>query len=224
MQRRNALTLLTAFTLALAGATSAVAQGHPQWLVFLETGKPTPDDKERVAAMQRGHLGNFKRLFGEKKLFAAGPLRDPQKLKRGIVVVQAATLAELTGYFQPDEYVREGYMTLNAVPVTVNKALNSENIDPSGIEEVRIVLIDHTGAATKPDARQARRALLEGLMARGVISAWYSPQSGPISEIIFTRSTDNASLTTQLATYPGVANGEATLRIWSQWIGKGVVR
>ena len=43
------------------------------WFIFLETGKKTPDDKALVAQMQRGHTDNFKRLFGEQKLFAAGP-------------------------------------------------------------------------------------------------------------------------------------------------------
>ena len=43
------------------------------WFIFLETGKKTPDDKALVAQMQRGHIDNFKRLFDEQKLFAAGP-------------------------------------------------------------------------------------------------------------------------------------------------------
>ena len=43
------------------------------WFIFLETGKKTPDDKALVAQMQHGHIDNFKRLFGEQKLFAAGP-------------------------------------------------------------------------------------------------------------------------------------------------------
>lgn len=65
------------------------------WFIFLETGKKTPDDKALVAQMQRGHIDNFKRLFGEQKLFAAGPLQDPSGLKRGNVIVKAPTREEL---------------------------------------------------------------------------------------------------------------------------------
>lgn len=38
-------------TLWLAACTAP-----PTWFVFLETGKPTPPDRERVMAMRRGHL------------------------------------------------------------------------------------------------------------------------------------------------------------------------
>ena len=96
------------------------------WFIFLETGKKTPADKDIVGNMQRGHIDNFKRLHGEKKLFAAGPLQDPSTLKRGIVVVKAPTNEVLKTYFQPDAYVREGYMTLNAMPAVAHKALESE--------------------------------------------------------------------------------------------------
>ena len=78
------------------------------WFIFLEKGRPTPPDKEAVMAMQRGHIENFKRLSVLGKLFSAGPLADPTAIKRGIVTVRAASRDELMGYFQPDDYVREG--------------------------------------------------------------------------------------------------------------------
>ena len=105
-----ALTLTAALSLA-----QEAADKRPSWFIFLETGKQTPDDKEAVQKMQAGHIQNFKRLFGEQKLFAAGPLRDPARKKRGIAVVKAESKAELMTYFQPDEYVREGYLLVNAV-------------------------------------------------------------------------------------------------------------
>ena len=93
------------------------AADAPRWyFIFLETGRPTPDDKAAVQKMQQGHLDNFVRLHAEGRLFAAGPLRDPARIKRGIVVAKAASRDELQHYFDPDEYVREGYMTVNAVP------------------------------------------------------------------------------------------------------------
>ena len=66
--------------------TQIPADGKTSWFIFLEKGKPTPDNKAAVASMQRGHIDNFKRLHAEKKLLAAGPLRDPSGFKRGYVI------------------------------------------------------------------------------------------------------------------------------------------
>ncbi|WIT13031.1 hypothetical protein PFX98_05345 [Paucibacter sediminis] len=220
MQRRSLL-LAPAFLSWPAAQAQATRQ---DWFIFFETGKPTPPDKAAVEAMQRGHIENFKRLFAEGKLFAAGPLRDPARVKRGIVVVKATSLDELLSYFQPDEYVREGYMTVNAQPVTINRALHHEGIDPNGIEEVRIVLLGRGAAAPAQGEAEARRAHLQGLLDGGRIGAWYSPQQGPVGEILFARSTDSAALEAALAGYPGVAEQRVSLAVWGQWLGKGVLR
>jgi uncharacterized protein YciI len=199
---------------ALAGCASAPVSAPPQdrdWFIFLETGKKTPDDKVRVAEMQRGHLENFKRLFGEKKLFAAGPLRDPSGVKRGIVVVKAPDRATLDTYFQPDEYVREGYMTLNATPVRVMKPLNAEGIDANAIEEVRIVLVKR--------GPNDGGSPFQGALDKGVIGAWYQLESGPLSHILFSREKDEMKLRDAV----GIAAPEQA-QVWGQWLSKGVVR
>ena len=210
---------------ALAGLP-AQARGEPggHWFIFLESGKPTPDDKEAVAKMQRGHIDNFKRLFAEGKLLAAGPLRDPAKVKRGIVVVRAQTVAELLGYFQPDEYVRDGYMTVNAVPARVNKALNSEGIDDTAIEEVRILQVRRPAVAPEAELQAKQRAFLQALLDKGSVGAWYTLESGPVAEVLFARTTDSAALETAMAGNPGAGSGSANFSIWSQWLGKGVLR
>jgi len=214
------LVLLSGVSALARGET--VSQGH--WFIFLESGKPTPDDKEAVAKMQRGHIDNFKRLFAERKLLAAGPLRDPARIKRGIVVVRAASVAELLGYFQPDEYVRDGYMTVNAVPARVNKALNSEGIDDSAIEEVRIVQIQRPAARPAAEVIARQGAFLQGLLDKGTLGAWYTLENGPVAEVLFARTTDTAMLETTLSGYPRADSQPAFVSIWSQWLGKGVLR
>lgn len=201
-----------AFQVALGAALlpdlAAAAQAD-QWFIFLETGRPTPDDKEAVAAMQRGHIENFKRLFALGRLFAAGPLADPARTKRGIVTVQAASREELAGHFQPDAYVREGYMTLNAVPATPNRALHTDGIDASRVEEVRIVLVERG---------PAQPAALQALLDRGTVQAWYTLHEGPLAEVLFARGTDTAALEAAFKDYP------APVRVWRQWLSPGVVR
>ena len=208
----------------LAGACSTGLTPPPQaaqsWFVFLETGKPTPPDTALVQAMQRGHIANFQRLFALGQLQAAGPLADPSRSKRGIVVVQADSLATLTGYFAPDDYVREGYMALNARRATVRQPLHTEGIDATRIEEARIVLI---GRPTAPDpAAAARAALLRQLVDAGRLGAWYTLADGPVAEVLLARGTDTAALQAALAPY-AAAGPAVTVDVWRQWISPGVV-
>jgi uncharacterized protein YciI len=223
-------TLLRTFSLCVAllltGCAAAPEPAVPArdglWFVFLETGKPTPPDRERVTVMQRGHLENFKRLFGEKILFAAGPLRDPSTLKRGIVIVKAPTRAALASHFEPDEYVRDGYMALNAVPCIANRALATEGIDPNAIEEVRIVLLMRAAGLSAADTAD-QRARLRELVERGRFGAWYTLDNGPIAEVLFSREKDEQALQAALAALPAVKGG-VPVSVWPQFLGKGVLR
>lgn len=51
-----------------AAASDPPPSAGDSWFVFLEIGRPTPDDPPAVQAMQRGHIDNFKRLFAEGRL------------------------------------------------------------------------------------------------------------------------------------------------------------
>lgn len=226
MRRRQLNITLGAPLLAGLGSLVGCATPAPEasvlWFIFLETGRATPDDREAVMAMQRGHIDNFKRLFAEGKLLAAGPMADPSRSKRGLVVVRASTHAELMGYFQPDAYVREGYMQVNAVPALARRAVYTEGIDVARVEEIRIVLIGRPASAADAATALARQALLQGLVERGTAGAWYTLQSGPVAEVLLARSTDTAMLEAALAPYAAPGSGIA-VQVWRQWISPGVV-
>lgn len=219
MLRRTFFLAPPALLSACAGTPTALPLGD-LWFAFLETGRPTPADKDAVAAMQRGHIDNFKRLFGEGRLLAAGPLADPSQRKRGIVVLRGASLDELATYFQPDAYVREGYMTLNARRAVAHRPLHTEGIDASRIEEARIVLIGRP-TGTDPAAAQ-RQALLRRLVDAGTLGAWYSLADGPVAELLLARGTDTAGLQAALAPY-AAAGPAVAIDVWRQWISPGVI-
>ena len=214
-------TLLPAVIPARAGDAT---DKRPSWFVFLERGQPAPADKAAVQKMQMGHIQNFKRLFAEKKLFAAGPMQDPAQQKRGMVVVKAKSHKQLLGYFDPDEYVRDGYLTVNARRCVVHKALNTENIDPDGIEEVRIVQI--TRPTTKPGRRENKltTAFLQSLVDQGVAGAWYTLEGGDVAEVLFCHSKDTKALEAAFEPCPILKTSSARLLVWPQWLGKGVVK
>lgn len=193
------------------------------WFVFLERGTPTPPDKERVMAMQKGHIANFERLFAAGQLFAAGPLRDPTQVKRGIVIVRAPDAETLRHYFDDDAYVAQGHMTLNAQPCITRQALQTSGLDRSKIVENRIVLLTRTGSAAPAPPRQLTDRL-ETLLEMGVFGAWYEMQAGPIHHILFRRGIDDAPLHEALASLPGRTVGGLQADVWSQWFAQGVVR
>ena len=202
---------------------SAAVRGSDMWFVFLELGKPSPADRSLMDAMQRGHIANFQRLFGEKKLIAAGPLTDPAGTKRGIVVVRAEERRTLNDYFKGDEFVREGYLKLEAIPCVANKPLSTEGIDTSGVEEVRIVQLMRGAASLTAAEAAAQRSALKGLVDRGLFGAWYTMDNGPVAEILFSRNKDEKALQTALASLPAVKGG-APVVVWEQWFAKGVLK
>ena len=213
-----ALTLMTALCFA-----QEKNDKRPTWFIFLETGKKTPDDKEAVKKMQMGHIQNFKRLFGGKKLFAAGPLSDPSRKKRGIVVVKADSKAELLAYFQPDDYVRECYMTANAERCVVHKPLNAAGIDPDSIEEVRIVQIARPTKRQTGKQRRANDAFFQAQVNKGTVGAWYTLEGGDVAEVLFCHTTDTKALEASFAQCPSAKSSQAIAMIWPQWLSKGVV-
>ena len=230
MQRRSVLQgaagLAAAMVLPRAHADEAPAPTPVpgrDWFVFLERGLPTPPDKERVTAMQKGHIENFGRLFAAGKLFAAGPMRDPSQLKRGIVVVRAPDLDTLRRYFDEDEYVALGHMTLNAQPCVVRKALNTTGLNLQKIVENRIVMLSGA-AALAAEERRRLDARLQALVEAGTLGAWYAMEAGPIDHILFSAGKDEAPLQAALATLPGRADERLQAAVWGQWFAEGVVR
>ncbi len=206
------------------GNMATLASRDGDWFIFLESGKPTPPDKDVVAKMQAGHIANFGRLFAEQKLFAAGPLVDPSGAKRGIVVVRAPNRDALQRYFDADEYVRDGYLTLNARRAVVNKPLNTVGIDPKAIEEVRIILVGRPSLVLDTDTESNAKAFLQQLVDAGVVGAWYTIEDGPVSEILFSRMTDLKRLEETFASHPSAAAMGLSITVWRQWLSKGVVR
>lgn len=122
-------------------ATDANAQGGDRSLGFLVTGKSTEGvDKEVIAQKQKAHIDNFKRLAGENLLFMAGPMADPEKYLRGIVMVAGHDRSTIDTYFEPDPYVSEGFMKLEIHPIAEMDGETSLNVEPNAMEELRIAI------------------------------------------------------------------------------------
>ncbi len=155
--------LLTAALIAAAGSAgegaAAEPASHAKYWIFLVTGLPTTDvPQEELRAKQAAHLENFGRLAKANQLLAAGPLRDPDRRLRGIVVVQAARAEQIPAYFEPDPYISEGFMCLETHRIVDQVGDTFLPPDDAGLEEVRIVIWSY------PDSTDDKPAITADLL------------------------------------------------------------
>lgn len=221
--------LFAPLVLLLSLFSAPRAEERKLWWIFLETGKPTPPDSAAVTKMQMAHIANFKRLYGEGKLFTAGPVDDPSGQKRGIILVTAPSLDAIAGLFTLDPYVSNGHMKVNAAACEAILPIESQAVDPEKIEEVRIVLVHQTDAfrALSSDLREKAAARfeseVESFAQEASIGSWYRLESGDVWEVLHSRSLDSDSLAARFRSTDAGRDSLITVEVWPQWLAKGSV-
>ena len=154
------LILASAIVAGVFGMTALAQDAKPEagaksrYWIFLVTGKSAAGvAKEEIAAKQKAHIDNFKRLAEQKVLFAAGPMADPEKTKRGIILMEAEDVKRIPDFFMVDPYVKEGFMKIDANKITKMVGETKINLTEQGMDELRIAIWDRaTGSAGRVDA------------------------------------------------------------------------
>jgi uncharacterized protein YciI len=210
---------LLALIAVLAVAPIATAKGSPIWFVFLVKGDHSaPADKAQ--AMQDAHIANFKRLFAEHKLLAAGPLQDTTEFRRGIVVLRVPSQEAVRQCFNTDPYVQAGVMHLEVYRWEANtKGFNVKHIDPNAIEENRIALLlgpEHPNTKTKWP-KVARKA------SGQVSGESFGP--GEVKEIrLFAGTSDEAKIKSEMDSDPAIKKGKVRYSLMPLWMAKGTLK
>lgn len=113
-----------------------------RWFVFLvRADGPRPKETAALQEMQNAHIGNFERRYAEGKLVTAGPVGDPTKHRRGIVVLGVGTLKEVMACFETDPYVQGRIMRVEAHRFATPPKGFAVVPDPSKMAEYRIARI-----------------------------------------------------------------------------------
>jgi len=219
--------------LALALVSIAIPQEQQPkklWWVFLVKGDgPRPSDQAKLQEMQNAHIGNFKRLFGLKKLISAGPLQDPTQFKRGIVVLTVKTKDDVMECFKPDPYVQGKLMNVEAHPVTVEFGhIETQKIDPEGIEENRIVIFGpNPTPPVGPYSKSSRGRHMKHVREDGGkagLSFYVSVQDdSKVSAIALFHGKDDAAIQEWLDSDPLVKQGVWVVTKMPQWLSKGAL-
>ncbi len=191
------------------------------YFVFLVTGKSTAGTaKEEIEQMQKAHIANFERLAALGELSAAGPCSDPGKTVRGIVVVQATSLAEAEGKFGADPYVTDGFMKTEIHPY---KSLVGKFVVPADKSKMDTYTIAIASRAAKwTEGEESAKAVQDAfqLLAKEQYSA------GKLGfAAMFNGPSNNASPRVAVMVFRGEEQA-AVERLFSEWklIQDGVVK
>lgn len=218
--------LFCAYTITNRPAAAINVEPQQFW-VFLVTGKSAAGvAKDEIQMKQQAHLDNFKRLAEAKLLQAAGPMADPAKKLRGIVVVTADEERKLSDHFQPDPFVTEGFMTLE--PNRIVERIGELTLDLSSTEldELRIVVWNRKdGAKKSDDAAAAHHAYWTKHHASGQLGflAQFAADAHRFGIAVLPKESDE-KLKSLLNGDPLVRDGFLTYQVMPQFLSKGCVK
>ena len=204
------------------------------WFVILVTG-PTqlPDDGAKVQEMQKAHLANFGAMHDKGLLLTAGPMSDPEKSKRGIVVFDGRTVKDrkaVHAAFKDDPYIQNGHMALEIYDwYTARDRINSR-VEPGTIEENILVLLKkpktqpaHTLAVLQA-AQKSHMDNIEAMTFRGVMGL-----AGPILKseeyagIFVIHGNDRVAVDRWLMLDDYITGGFLEAEIIPLWLSKGTM-
>lgn len=220
--RRFLLAGLLALT-AFAGARDDMKV----WFVYFMRGDgPRPTDKAELEAMQAAHIKNLGDIVKNFHGLAAGPLNDPTKERRGIMVLQAKDEAEVKRAFEPDPYVKNKIMGTQAMVWEVDpKVFKTSNASDKELSEFRLVVFK-PGRSLQPvneKIMKEHREYLDSLRSsqnlrvQGAVS---SPLK--IRDLAIFESKDDEAIRKALEMDPLVQRSLLEVEIIPLWMGKGI--
>lgn len=176
--------------------------------------------------MQKLHIDNFVAQAKKERLFAAGPVADPQKTLRGIVGVRAEDRERVPELFRDDPYVDQGFMKLEINGITRELGKFEMILDPVGMEEHRLALFTQKESAAAPSESERnqqweywQQAAREGKAS----AAFQFDNRSPRLAVAIIKNTDEASVQELVQKDPVLGGGKAESHIIPLYVSKGVL-
>ncbi len=208
---------------------SAPADPSVYW-IFLTTGESSAGrERSEIEQMQAAHLANFGRLYKEGKLLTVGPMADPRKKLRGIVLVKAADRNALAALFEPDPYVEHGILTIDAIPIEIAVGDFQKDADTMELTEYRLVLLEKSQSeAPEIDAESERKNLDYCASVRDgerlCFAGWLRDDKLPRRAILIFHKLDEAQLKSLVDDVPAVKSGLWKATSFPLYMGAGMVK
>jgi uncharacterized protein YciI len=198
--------------------------------IFLTTGKSSQGtERSEIEKLQAAHLANFGRLHKAGKLFTAGPLVDPQKKMRGIVVVKAPDLKSLSELFEPDPFVKNGFLNIDAIKMEVAVGKFQETANPKALAEYRLVLLEKPtpdGKELDAEAQKNNRAYCQTIhdAERLCFAGWLSDDELSRRGILIFHKLDDATLKSLVDELPAVKSKTWKATTIPLYMSEGIVK
>jgi uncharacterized protein YciI len=179
--------------------------------------------------MQAAHLANFGRLHEAGKLFLAGPMADPQKKMRGIVVATAPDSKSLAELFEPDPFVKQGFMTIDAIKMDIAVGKFQTAIDPKSLVEYRLVLLEKTRPDDQEIDGEAQKKNLDYCQSihdaeRLCFAGWLTEEKLPRRGVLIFRKLDDEKLKPLVDELPAVKAKTWKATTFPLFMSEGVVK
>lgn len=202
---------------------------QPYFWIFLTSGKSTASvDRVEIEKMQAAHLSNFGRLHSEGKLFMAGPLSDPDKKLRGIVIVTAKNAESVPKLFESDPYVTQGYLQVDSIEMDIEIGEFQSNIDPQSLSEYRLILLEKTHESmvqTQEDVAKNNeycKSVHDG--QRLCFLGWFKNEKSIRQGVMIIRKTDDEKINRMIADLPSIQSNHWKARTLPLYMSDGVVK
>ena len=187
--------------------------------------------KEELTRLQKAHIDNLKRLYAAGVSPLAGPLADPEKKKRGIVLLRLKRLEDMPEQFRPDPYVRDGFMNTEPHRMSIS-LLEIGRPAETGISEHTIALIESTEGGGGGDPRETpdlmRLEKLPAAQRPRILLRRADPKDRLFAVAVFASSkTDEVQALLQqdrLLRSGGGRGGAWRVHVWQQWLGKDALK
>ena len=210
---------LAAMSAALPAHAASGKGPHKMVFIFLELDQGSGGhDQATLEKWQAEHIGNFKKRHAEGVLKLAGPLSDPDRKVRGIVVLDIASAGDAARHFVEDPYIQHRVMKPEAIEGEM-AAMALGTPEETGIEQHSIAIFTAAPGQEKRKADPSRYLKLSA--ADGPAVAFRATKPGAVRQVLIFREKELDKVRAIVAADPAVRRGDLKAAVWSQWLGKG---
>lgn len=176
--------------------------------------------------MQKLHIENFVAQAKRERLFAAGPVADPNKTLRGIVGVRATGIDKVPEPFRDDPYVEKGFMKLETNEIVREIGGFEMILDEVGMEEHRLALFTAKQPVSKPsDSEKGKQwEYWKRLVEQGDAAvAFQFSEDSPRHAVAVLKKSDDASVQSLVNKSPLMESNKIDCQIIPLYVSKGVL-
>jgi uncharacterized protein YciI len=192
--------------------------------MFFITGKSSAGiEKSDLEKMQSAHLANLTRLYNEGKALIAGPLADPEKRLRGIVLLKLKDREDVRSCFRTDPYIQSGLMKIEAHPVMFDTGGIGRAKEPMQLGRYALVLVFKGERWREEKQHPTPGGTLSGAAEPAAKVSAFTTAGGDLLALHLYAVENLEDVRSAIAADRRVSQGVLKVRTLQQYLAKGVI-